>query len=187
MLQIDPGGPGGQLGDYRIRVLDFMSKAMPVGNGRFARAITRDSVQAALVKATDLNSSESFEGWLTSGNRLLPPNPLPLGTGQSPGHGPILTMTRPEPQNFLSKVRVFTKAGLQIDSTVSVNHPLRAGDWLIYQMDYDTQAGPASEWSGFELIKDPWLPMAYVGFGIWAVGCLGLIVRGKAATDRSRL
>jgi hypothetical protein len=179
LMQIDLDSPLGQLSDYRVEVLDYISKAMPVGEGRFAMAITQASEQAAFVRATDLRTSETFEGWLTSGNSFLPPNSLRLATDQAAGHGPVLAMTRPEPQLFLSKIKVFTKEGLEMDSTVAVNHPLRVGEWLIYQRDYDTEAGPASGWSGFELIKDPWLPLAYIGFIIWSIGCLGLIIRGR--------
>jgi hypothetical protein len=79
----------------------------------------------------------------------------------------------------LSKVKVFTATGRSIESEVSVNNPLRAGEWLIYQYDYDSSSGPRSAWSGFELVRDRWLYLAYAGFIILSVGCAGLVIRGR--------
>jgi hypothetical protein len=179
LLPIDPDQPAGQLKDYVIKVESFLAKAVPIGDDRFVRAIMDGASQAAHVQVHNLATHESFSGWVTPGNGYLPPYPLPLGQfapGREPGW--VLTMTRPEPKLFQSKVKVYTKEGVEVESTVRVNHPLRAGDWLIYQRDYDTLAGPASSWSGFELVKDPWLPMAYAGFLLWTAGCCGLIIKG---------
>jgi hypothetical protein len=162
----------GRIGDYFVEVLQFFSKAAPMGEGKFIRAIYQGSVQAALVRAKNSLSGESFEGWLTPGNSTFPPNPLRLGKSNQ-----ILAMVRPEPRLFVSKVKIYTKQGQEIESTILVNHPLRAGSWLIYQYDYDTAAGQASSWSGFELTRDPWLDLAYVGFILWGLGCLGLVLR----------
>jgi hypothetical protein len=174
-LTISPLGSSlgaGRIGDYFVEVLQFFNKAAPMGEGQFIRAIYQGSVQAALVRAKHSLSGESFEGWLTPGNSTFPPNPLRLGKSDK-----LLAMVRPEPRLFVSKVKVYTKQGQEIESTILVNHPLRAGSWLIYQYDYDTAAGPASSWSGFELSRDPWLDLAYVGFILWSLGCLGLILR----------
>jgi hypothetical protein len=89
----------------------------------------------------------------------------------------FLVMTRPEPRRFMSQVKVFTKSGQEIEGQVEVNRPLRVGPWLVYQRDYDSEAGPMSQWSGFELIKDPWLGLAYLGLALWAAGCLGLMCK----------
>jgi hypothetical protein len=169
----------GRLADFEVKVIQFMTKAVPLGEGRYVRAIMAGAGQAAQVQVRNLKTLESFEGWLSSGSGYLPSQRLPLGSfvpGQGPGY--LLAMTRPEPKLFLSKIKVYTKEGQEAESTVAVNRPLRVGDWLIYQRDYDVQAGPASRWSGFELVKDPWLPLAYAGFIIWSIGCLGLILQG---------
>jgi hypothetical protein len=181
-FQIDPRSPSGRLGPFMIEVLEFLPLAAPAGQGGFARSVMNGSIQAARVRATASASAsgEVFSGWLSAGGDLLPPSPLLLGSGD-PGaaRGPALVMVRPEPKSFLSKVKVFTAEGLELESQVSVNHPLRAGDWLIYQYDYDSAAGPGSSWSGFELVKDPWLHLAYAGFAVLSLGCLGLAFSGR--------
>ncbi|MDR2301418.1 MAG: cytochrome c biogenesis protein ResB [Deltaproteobacteria bacterium] len=180
LFQIEPKSPRGRLGGFDIEVLQFLARAVPVGEEGFAGAVVNGAVQAALVKATDRETGQSFEGWLTAGNGFVGPSSLRLGEGGADRpHGLVLAMTQPEPKLFLSKVKVFTKDGHEAQANVSVNHPLRAGDWLIYQRDYDTSAGPLSRWSGFELIKDRWLWLAYAGFALWSMGCLGLTMGGR--------
>jgi hypothetical protein len=175
LLQIDQAAlhKTQKLGDYAIKVLEYLPNAAPMGDNRFIRVMFQGSVQAALVEAKNLKTGQTFQGWLTPGGGRLPPNPLILEKD-----GLVLAMTRPEPRSFVSKVKIFTIEGQEVESSVSVNHPLAAGDWLIYQRDYDAEAGAFSLWSGFELIKDPWLNLAYAGFGLWALGCVGLIVKG---------
>jgi hypothetical protein len=180
IFQIEAKTPRGHLGGYDIEVLKFLARAVPVGEEGFVGAVVNGAVQAALVKATDRGTGRSFEGWLTSGNGFVRPSSLLLGEGgPDRHHGLVLAMSPPEPKLFLSKVKVFTKDGHEAQASVSVNHPLRAGDWLIYQRDYDTSAGPLSSWSGFELIKDRWLWLAYAGFALWSMGCLGLTMGGR--------
>jgi hypothetical protein len=180
LFQIDPKAPAGQLPGYQLEVLNFLPQAHPLGDGGFVKSMANGGVQAAMVKASDLKSGEVYEGWLTSGNGFIGPQPLRLG-GFDPdkGHGLVLAMTKPEPRLFLSKVKVFAKSGQTTEGLISVNHPLRLWPWLIYQRDYDTFAGPISAWSGFELVKDRWLYLAYVGFILWSAGCLGMIFRGR--------
>jgi hypothetical protein len=177
-FQIDPERPKGRLSGFDIELIDFLPQAAPSGEGSFMRSMFRGQVQAALVLVTDRLTSKTFQGWVSTSGSFLPPKPLSLGDfSDQAAHGPVLVMTNPEPKLFLSKIKVFTQKGEEIESTVSVNHPLRAGDWLIYQRDYDVSAGTESSWSGFELVKDPWLKLAYLGFIIWAAGCLGLVIK----------
>jgi hypothetical protein len=173
LFQLDPMEPTGRLLDYDVELLEFIPGAMAAGSDVFVRAISGAAVQAARLRATNRLTGKNFEGWLSTGENLRPPKPLNLEGGI------LMAMTRPEPRRFVSKVRVFTREGQEIESSIEVNKPLKAGDWLVYQRDYDTEAGRSSAWSGFELVKDPWLLMANCGMGLWAVGALGLVARGK--------
>jgi hypothetical protein len=180
LFQIDNDNPQGRLPGYEIEVLEFIPSAVPIGDGGYVKALVNGAVQAALVKATSLETGQTFEGWLSSGNGFIRQSIVRLSDSDpEKTHGLVLAMTKPEPRLFLSKVKVFTKQGDEVEADITVNHPLRAGPWLIYQRDYDTNAGPLSTWSGFDLIKDRWLYLAYVGFILWAAGCLGMIVKGR--------
>jgi hypothetical protein len=173
-FQLDPMEPKGQLLDYDIDLLEFLPNAAP-SQDTFVKAITKATVQAAKVAVANRLTGRKYEGWLSTGELYQPPKPLKLEDKL------LLAMARPEPRRFISRVKVFTKEGQEIESTIEVNKPLKAGSWLIYQRNYDTNAGRSSTWSGFELVKDPWLNMARTGLLIWAIGSLGLVIRGRRA------
>jgi len=53
--------------------------------------------------------------------------------------------------------------------STSVNHPLRLKGWWIYQQDYDHANG---EFVILELVRDPLLPLVYIGMGMMVLGAL---------------
>lgn len=80
------------------------------------------------------------------------------------------------PRRFSSDISVYTKAGKDVDATVEVNKPLRINLWWIYQYGYDVVHGPASRYSVFLLVRDPWLPAVYLGIVLMLGGALALVV-----------
>ena len=36
--------------------------------------------------------------------------------------------------------------------------------WKLYQVSYDVRKGKWSEYTIIEAVKDPWLPLVYIGF-----------------------
>ena len=79
------------------------------------------------------------------------------------------------PKRFASDITVHTKDGRSISGTVDVNKPLKVDGWKIYQYDYDARRGPESEYSVFLLVRDPWLPVVYLGIFLMLAGALWLI------------
>ena len=53
--------------------------------------------------------------------------------------------------------------------TTSVNHPCAVRGYRIYQADYDHEAG---SFSVLKLVRDPWLPLIFVGMLLMAAGAL---------------
>ncbi|MDR0620999.1 MAG: cytochrome c biogenesis protein ResB, partial [Deltaproteobacteria bacterium] len=155
-----------------IELLEYLPSAVP-SQDLFVKAITQATVQAARIAVVNRSTGQRYEGWISTGEQLMPPKPLRLEDKL------MLAMTRPEPRRFVSQVKVFTQEGQEVESAIEVNKPLKAGSWLIYQRDYDTQAGRSSTWSGFELVRDPWLGLANAGLIVWAAGSLGLIAKGR--------
>lgn len=50
-----------------------------------------------------------------------------------------------------------------------VNHPCRYKGYRIYQADFDHEAG---EYSILKLVRDPWLPLVFIGMALLAAGAL---------------
>ena len=87
------------------------------------------------------------------------------------------------PKRFASEVNIMTKSGKNIHTTIDVNKPVEVEGWKIYQYGYDTAAGPQSQISIFELVRDPWLPLVYIGIGLMLAGALCMFVlSGKRVT-----
>lgn len=53
--------------------------------------------------------------------------------------------------------------------STSVNHPCRVKGCLIYQADYDRERG---EYSILKLVKDPWIPIIYLGMILLALSAV---------------
>ncbi|MDR2725327.1 MAG: cytochrome c biogenesis protein ResB [Candidatus Adiutrix sp.] len=178
LYQIDPDDPKSRLMDWDLTLLEYIYRAVPAGEGQYKEAPMPASTQAVNVSMKNRKTGEERQGWVTSGNRLLPPAPLVLDEGT------VLVMSQPEPRRFASNIKVFTQDGREAEAVLEVNKPLRVGDWLIYQHGYDNQAGRMSSYSSFELVYDPWLYAAYAGLALWALGALGLICQGRGVKSR---
>ena len=79
------------------------------------------------------------------------------------------------PKRFASDISVYTEDGRNVSGTVDVNKPLKVNGWKIYQYDYDARRGPESEYSGFMLVRDPWLPAVYLGIFLMLAGAVCLL------------
>ena len=82
------------------------------------------------------------------------------------------------PKRFASDVLVRNKSGKEISAVIEVNKPLKVDGWKMYQYSYDEDAGTESKVSVLELVKDPWLPMVYVGIFMMLAGALLMLVTG---------
>lgn len=58
------------------------------------------------------------------------------------------------PKRFASEVNIMTKSGKNIHTTIDVNKPVEVEGWKIYQYGYDTAAGPQSQISIFEFVRE---------------------------------
>jgi cytochrome c biogenesis factor len=82
-----------------------------------------------------------------------------------------------EPKRFASDVKVYTEAGEVKEGTIEVNHPMRIDGWEIYQAGYDAEKGSWSRISVFELVRDPALPIVYIGIVLLALGAIGMFIK----------
>lgn len=80
------------------------------------------------------------------------------------------------PKRFASEVKIMTKDGQYVQTTIEVNKPFNIGGWSIYLYGYDQEKGPMSQYSIFELVRDPWLPVVYVGIYMMLAGSILLFI-----------
>jgi hypothetical protein len=166
------------LNNWNIEIKEYLEKAVPEGEGRWRSMDMPASAPAVLVEASRKTDHLFRSGWISSGNGSLPVSPLILDDSS------VLVMAPGEPKSFSSKVKAFTKEGLEKETVIEVNHPLKIGPWIIYQYGYDNEAGRLSSYSSFQLVLDRWLKVVYTGFVLWLLGSLGLIFKGKIYKDK---
>jgi hypothetical protein len=118
------------------------------------------------------NGSATVEGILAIENRT--PAFLVLNNGEA------LALLPPEPKRYISNVNV-SDGRVSVNRDVLVNKPAAFGGWKIYQVSYDETAGKNSSYSVFEVIKDPWLPLVYVGLIMLIMGAFYLMWFGNKA------
>jgi hypothetical protein len=138
------------------------------------------SSRAAYVKAKDDNTGEEFEGWVSDGSFGIPASFLGLNNNLS------VAMTQMTPKKYSSDIRVYRDMDNYEDYHVEVNKPVNIDGWKIYQTGFDERMGRWSQTSIIELVKDPWLPVVYIGIFMILIGTLYLLWMGKGRTKTKK-
>jgi hypothetical protein len=154
---------------YQISILQYFPDAK--WNGvKFINAPGMPAVApAALVNISD-GRSQSEDIWIASGSYSQFPVAYPLEKNK------LLALLPPEPSYFGSKVTLYSQSDSSaVSKIISVNQPVSCEGWTIYQYGYDNQLGNDSQYSTFMLVKDPWLPVVYIGIIMMMIGALLLM------------
>lgn len=168
----------GNLLDWKIEVTKSLPMAACI-HGKdtvnFVEFHSEGATSALFVNARNMKDGTERSGWISCGNYLFPYIALPLNDQIS------LVMPDREPKRFASEVLVYTRDKEQKEAVIEVNKPLSIGGWKIYQLSYDEIKGKWSNTSVFELVKDPWLPLVYIGILMMLLGsvCLFILAPGK--------
>ena len=163
----------GQLMDWQIDIIQCLPMSASVATAdtlRFVDFYSRGATLALYLKATYIPTGKQREGWVSCGSFLFPYKALQLDSLVS------LIMPEREPKRFASEITVYTQSGKEVKATVEVNQPLEIDGWKIYQLSYDKSEGKWSDTSVFELVRDPWLPVVYIGIWMLIGGAICLFI-----------
>ncbi len=177
-VQIAPHAPTGRLGGWQVTVDRYLPRAVWAGNGEFKPMEKPGASPAVLVTATHERTGETRRGWISSGNMGQFQHALELSDSVA------MAVTPATPAQFTSDVTVAVKGASPVRTAIRVNGPLRIGSWMIYQYGYDFRLGKYSDFSSFEIVSDPWLPVVYAGFALLALACLAQICRRRRPAGR---
>ncbi len=150
----------GKILDWDVKIDKYMEFSAPIETNKSVKYVAWGSsgaTESAFITATNRSSNKKICGWVSCGSYLFPFHVLPLDRKSS------LVMAEREPKKFSSKVKIYTKDGNIYVGTIEVNKPMDVSGWKIYQLDFDKEKGRWSELSIFKLVKDPWLPVVYIG------------------------
>ncbi|HYX09626.1 MAG TPA: cytochrome c biogenesis protein ResB, partial [Bacteroidales bacterium] len=165
-----------QLAGWKIGVVDYLPLAWPE-NKSFIQKDTVGATPAALVVAINPVSKDTVAGWIASGSFRLEPKYLALGSDK------LLFLTKPEPRKFSSEIVIRSKDNQTDTVRIFVNKPVTKAGWKFYQMSYDTQRGKWSNLSVIEAVRDPWLPVVYVGIFLMLAGAVYIFWIGREGNE----
>ena len=158
--------------NYTVEVVDYIPEAVKFNNSY--RPVNQEGATPAVyVKVTNAQTGFKAKGWLASGTFLYDQQYLGLEKHQ------FLVLTKPEPKKFSSKIKVFTVDKDEYLSTLEVNKPFEVMGWKMYQLSYDERFGKYSTTSTIEFVKDPWLPVVYLGVFMMIGGAIYLFFIGN--------
>lgn len=179
-FQIEDDVKSTQIGDWQLDIKEYIHEAVRKSDTSFQAIPMSGSMPAVDLKVTNLKTNNVSEGWVTIGSIAQHMLTLDLDSTYA------VVMTKPEAKRFASEVTVLTEADNSepIHAVLEVNKPLKVGDWVIYQYDYDHAMGKASQRSGFELVYDPWLKVVYIGIILLALGAVSMLWVGNKKKKR---
>ncbi|MCC8147072.1 MAG: cytochrome c biogenesis protein ResB [Bacteroidales bacterium] len=172
-LQLEENPMKGKLGQWNIFIKEYLHQAIRSKDGTYIPTTMQGVFPAVFVEAVHISTGETKEGWVCGGNTLLSFKTLHLDNKLS------IVMTPPEPKRFISDIDVIAPNEKSAHTLLEVNKPYRAGNWMIYQTGYDTEAGKLSDYSTMELVYDPWAIPAYAGILLLACGSVCMLWTGN--------
>ncbi|WP_456376286.1 cytochrome c biogenesis protein ResB [Lutibacter sp.] len=161
--------------NFEVTINKFLSNSGRIGN-RYAPVNELGSPPSASITVKNIETDSITRGWISSGSFRYPYESLKISEDYS------LVMTIPEVKKFSSDIDILTKEGERISAVLEVNKPFKFKGWKIYQLSYDDKMGKWSNLSVLELVKDPWLPLIYVGIFMMIAGAMYMFWMGNKIT-----
>ncbi len=154
-----------EFGEFEIKINNYLTTSGRIGN-KYAFVNEIGSPPAALVEVIDKKTNSIIAGWISCGSFSKQPQSLKINEQLS------LVMTVPEAKKFSSDITILTQDQTKTDVTLEVNKPYKFEGWKIYQYSYDDNLGKWSNISVLEMVKDPWLPVIYIGIFMMIAGAI---------------
>jgi len=161
--------------DFEVKIDDFLPNAIRFGM-RYEAVNEIGSPPAAKISVKNIKSDSIQTAWISSGSFRYPYESFKISEDYS------VVMTIPEVKKFSSDIDILTKEGERISATLEVNKPFKYKGWEIYQLSYDDKMGKWSNLSVLELVKDPWLPLIYIGIFMMISGAFYMFWMGNKIT-----
>lgn len=157
--------------DFELKIKKYYKNGIRVGDS-FIEKDTVNTEFAALIEVDKGKLSKTF--WVSSGNYRLPSKYAIIENKLG------ITLDLPEDKKYISTIDIKDSNGKGYDhKKVLVNEPLKFSGYDIYQQSYEKSPDGLSKISVLELVKDPWLPIIYVGLIMLFFGALLLFLLGK--------
>lgn len=164
-----------QLAGTTIEILDYLPHAAIFRDSTFLNVVPmmmEGATTAIKARVSKPGMAAPVEGWISNGSYIFPHSLLQIDGETS------IAMPLQEVRKYTSHVTAFTENGFSKKAVIEVNKPLRIEDWVIYQYSYDDSKGKYSDTSVFELVRDPWLKVVYIGIFMLLAGAVFIFIAG---------
>ncbi len=149
--------------NYKIKILKTIENAVFVDSD-FIEKDTSIAQFASLIEYSD--GVNTKQAWISSGNYLEPSSAVYIDNI-------AFSLSLPEEKKFTSVVDIDNEKNIKIE----VNAPYKTKGYNVYQQGFDKSNG--YNLSILEIVKDPWLPVVYVGLIMLVIGSTMLLWLGK--------
>jgi len=161
--------------NFEVKVIDFLASAGRIGD-RYYPVNELGSPPAAKISVKNIETDSIKDAWISSGSFSQPYEALKISDKYS------MVMTIPEVKKFSSDIDILTKEGERVSTVLEVNKPFKFKGYKIYQLSYDDKMGKWSDLSVLELVRDPWLPVIYIGIFMMIAGAIYMFWMGNKIT-----
>ena len=159
------------LQNWDVEVVEYEPEAFRKGD-QYVFGDSLGNAPAAYIRARNPVSGHETEGWISSGSFRVMHEHMPLDNHY------FVAMTIPEPEKFSSDI-VIMDGVEELPLTLEVNKPYKHKGWKLYQQSYDERMGKWSQVSVIEAVRDPWLPIVYLGIFLLLAGAMYLFWIGQ--------
>jgi len=161
--------------NFEVTINDFLPNSGRIG-ARYEPVNELGSPPSASISVKNIETDSIKTAWISSGSFSYPYESFKISEEYS------VVMTIPEVKKFSSDIDILTKEGERISTVLEVNKPFKHKGWKIYQLSYDDKMGKWSNLSVLELVKDPWLPLIYIGIFMMIAGAFYMFWMGNKIT-----
>lgn len=164
--------------NYKVKVLRYLPLAWQQADS-FVCSDKVGASPAAFLQITD-NKGESLRGWVSAGTFRQQATFLQTDKQHS------LIMAQPQARSYRSHIRLKNSDNQEYKAIIEVNKPYQTGGFRLYQYSYDERMGQFSRTSILEVVRDPWLPVVYIGIFMLIAGALYMFWTGRRRKIQTR-
>ena len=161
--------------NFEVTVDEFLATSGRIGN-RYHPVNELGAPPSAKITVKNTENDSIQNAWISSGSFSHSYESLKISDAYS------MVMTIPEIKKFSSDIDILTKDGERISTVLEVNKPFKFRGYKIYQLSYDDKMGKWSDLSVLELVRDPWLPVIYIGIFMMIAGAIYMFWMGNKIT-----
>jgi hypothetical protein len=164
--------------NFEVKIENYFPNAIRLGM-RYEPVNEQGAPPAAYISVKNMENDSIQNAWISSGSFRYPYEAVKISDKYS------MVMTIPEAKKFSSNIDILTQDGERINTVLEVNKAFKYNGWKIYQLSYNDKMGKWSDLSVIELVKDPWLPLIYIGIFMMIAGAIHMFWMGNKITKNN--